>query len=263
MEYSTLFAAEPKMLLYFRFIQKRAFEFESECVDSHVIFWLEEGRFSWHFDGGAEGIAETGDLLFCPAGVRFHRKMIEPTTLHVLRVTLEGVDDADLPPACTRIFNRDRMLHDLQYLPQFISPKRTMYAAERHYLADIWYLLLEENELLQSERRRTMEDPLIAGAVDYIERRLHMDIDLNQLAAQCMLSPSGFIRRFRKVMGVTPMQYVIDTRMNRAMHLLCETAKPIAEVARRCGYENEFYFSASFKKAAGLSPTAYREMHRI
>ena len=263
MNASVLSAAEPKMVLYARYFQKRVFEFESECVDSHVIFWLEEGRFFWHFDSGAEGIAETGDLLFCPAGVRFHRKMIEPTTLHVLRFKLEGVDDADLPPTCTRIFNRDRMLHDLQYLPHYISPNRTMYAAERHYLADIWYLLLEETELLQSTRQRTVEDTLIAGAVDYIERRLHMGIDLNQLAAQCMLSPSGFLRRFRKVMGVTPMQYVIDTRMNRAMHLLCETAKPIAEVAHLCGYENEFYFSASFKKAAGLSPTAYREMHRI
>lgn len=137
MEYSVLAAAEPKMVLYSRFFQKRAFEFDSECVENHVIFWLEEGRFSWRIDGCGEGIAVTDDLVFCPAGACFHREMIEPTTLHVVRFKLEGADDAVLPPVCTHIFDRDRMLRDLKYLPQHIRPGSDMCALERHYLADI------------------------------------------------------------------------------------------------------------------------------
>ena len=263
MIYSELAAAEPKMALYHRFIRKRAFEFASECVDSHVLFWLEEGRFSWRIEGHGEGIAETGDMLFCPAGTRFYREMIEPSTLHVFRFTLDGSLGDILPSACTHILDRERMLRDLQFLPHYIGTNQVRLAAERHYMADIWYLLLEENDLIRSVRRRPFQDTLIAEAVDYIDRRLHMQLDLNELARLCSLSPSGFLRRFRKVMGMTPMQYVIDRRMSLAIQLLCESSKSIAEIAERCGYENEFYFSSSFKKATGMSPTAYRRMHRI
>ena len=72
------------------------------------------------------------------------------------------------------------------------------------------------------------------------------------------LSYVQFLRRFQKYTGVTPSEYITSLRMQKAKTLLSDTDYHIKDIAEKCGFESEYYFSNFFKKNLGLSPKAFR-----
>ena len=72
------------------------------------------------------------------------------------------------------------------------------------------------------------------------------------------MSVCWFIRCFKRYMGVTPMQYLISIRMNRAKELLRNTDYSIQEISSLVGYENPLYFSRLFQRQTGRPPSVYR-----
>lgn len=94
---------------------------------------------------------------------------------------------------------------------------------------------------------------------ELIQERLHEDIRLQDLAQLACISKDHFLRAFRDTVGQTPYHYVLSQRLERARTLLrTERTLPVAEIARRCGFKNLSHFSAAFRRAVGVSPTAYR-----
>jgi AraC-like DNA-binding protein len=73
------------------------------------------------------------------------------------------------------------------------------------------------------------------------------------------LSSSQVYRRFQKVVGSSPMNWLRRERMNAAKRLLVQTNTPISEIALRCGYPDPLHFSREFRRVTGLSPTAFRD----
>ncbi|MBQ8342694.1 MAG: helix-turn-helix transcriptional regulator, partial [Clostridia bacterium] len=69
------------------------------------------------------------------------------------------------------------------------------------------------------------------------------------------------IRRFKQVVKVTPMQYVLSLRMANAKTLLETKDYNVTETANAVGYENALYFSRLFSKHVGMSPSAYKKLH--
>ena len=100
-------------------------------------------------------------------------------------------------------------------------------------------------------------------AARYIELNLHTRLTVGELAARFGLTGVGFIRRFTAAHGTTPLRFIIEKRIQKAKRLLCTTDSPLAEVAELCGYENEYYFSNSFKKNTGEAPSTYRNSMRV
>ena len=71
-------------------------------------------------------------------------------------------------------------------------------------------------------------------------------------------SVSWFIRDVRESVGVPPMRYITDLRLNEARMLLESTVYPIAEIADMVGYDNPLYFSRLFRSRFGQPPSRYR-----
>lgn len=99
---------------------------------------------------------------------------------------------------------------------------------------------------------------LIDRAVELINRRVGEEPSVAELARMVGLSEYHFIRVFRQVMGVTPRQYIIISRMNHARYLLKNTALPVGEIAGMAGYASESMFTAAFRRTQGVTPTRYR-----
>ncbi|MFD0672880.1 helix-turn-helix transcriptional regulator [Cohnella sp. GCM10027633] len=76
------------------------------------------------------------------------------------------------------------------------------------------------------------------------------------------MKPKYFSYLFRKYVGIGPIDYLIQYRMNRARELLATGQFSVAEVARSVGYLDAYYFSRLFKKHAGLPPGAVGEYRR-
>ena len=103
------------------------------------------------------------------------------------------------------------------------------------------------------DRRRAVE------AARWIDANSHEPIDLESAAAEFGLSPFHFLRLFAKVLGVTPHQYLVRSRLRRAARLLAEDTGPITEVALEVGFGDLSNFVRTFHRAAGMSPLRFRK----
>lgn len=92
----------------------------------------------------------------------------------------------------------------------------------------------------------------------YIDQRADRKISVAELAELIHLSVSQTIRIFKREWGVTPRQYHLTRKLDRAAILLRNTMKPVKEIAYDLNFNDEYYFSNLFKRHTKLSPTAYR-----
>ncbi len=93
----------------------------------------------------------------------------------------------------------------------------------------------------------------------YIHQHLHQEITLQDLAEILDLNPAYFSSLFSQTMGISPINFINQRRIEEAQHLLLSTHKTLKEIASQVGFKDAFYFSRLFKKAVGASPGNYRK----
>ena len=106
------------------------------------------------------------------------------------------------------------------------------------------------------DRRRAVETAL------WIDAHSHQEIDLEQAAAQADISPFHFLRLFSGVLGVTPHQYLVRSRLRHAARLLADEDLSVTDVAYDVGFGDLSNFVRTFHRAAGVSPRRFREASR-
>ncbi|MDF5732859.1 MAG: AraC family transcriptional regulator [Rhizonema sp. PD38] len=93
---------------------------------------------------------------------------------------------------------------------------------------------------------------------EYINDNLDQDLSLDAIAATIGMSCYYFVRMFKQSTGLTPHQYVIERRLNRAKVLLTTTDLTILEISFRIGFKSQSHFTRLFRKLTGITPRAYR-----
>lgn len=104
-------------------------------------------------------------------------------------------------------------------------------------------------------------DP-VSQSVRYIEEHYREPISLELLGELLSCSPRQLLRKFRAERNVSPIDYLIGTRLRKAKELLAATDAQLKEIAESVGYSDSYYFSRLFKKHMGVSPAHYREQIR-
>jgi AraC-like DNA-binding protein len=133
-------------------------------------------------------------------------------------------------------------------------------------LGKLWMLLGELIDRQSSTRqRRTPDSPqsfdLTTRVSKYLVEHLAEPITLEQLSRQFHVSPYHLVHVFRKEMGQSPIDHLIDERIRLAQRLLFDENESIAAVAKRVSYEDAAYFSRLFKQRTGFSPMQHRKRH--
>jgi LacI family transcriptional regulator len=103
-----------------------------------------------------------------------------------------------------------------------------------------------------------VEDADLKEMIRFIRERACTDLRVEEAMQHSELSPSTLQRRFRRFLGRSPKEEITRLRVERARQLLAETELSVAEVAKRCGFEELKHFSRAFHHAAGTTPSAYR-----
>lgn len=107
-------------------------------------------------------------------------------------------------------------------------------------------------------REQLPQQNLLRPAIQYIEKHLgDADISNDQLAKEVGISEIYFRRLFSQQYGVTPRQYILNVRIQKAKQLLTSRNCNIAELAEECGFTNVYHFCRTFKKRTGMTPTQY------
>jgi len=154
-----------------------------------------------------------------------------------------------------------QILAEMQRIAHLWPEKQPGYEfAVRAALSNILFLLKEhcvkhapaptEQELRDAERIKQM--------VDFV--RLHREdpITTAQIAASASISVSECLRCFRRMMDLTPKEYLCQHRIRHAATLLEQTDKPVAQIGAECGFEDMSYFARVFRARQGCTPSAYR-----
>jgi AraC-like DNA-binding protein len=106
------------------------------------------------------------------------------------------------------------------------------------------------------DRRRAVETAL------WIDANSHRNIDLEGAASQAGISPFHFLRLFSSVLGVTPHQYLVRSRLRHAARQLADGDLAITDIAYDVGFGDLSNFVRTFHRAAGVSPRSFREASR-
>ncbi len=108
------------------------------------------------------------------------------------------------------------------------------------------------------------EHNLLSPAIKYLEKNFSSpDLTNKVLAGQCNISEVYFRRLFIKIFGVTPKQYVIDARINKAKQMLTDGLLKIDAVSEACGFSNPYHFCRLFKQKTGLTPSAFAKNSKV
>lgn len=94
--------------------------------------------------------------------------------------------------------------------------------------------------------------------LDYIHEHLDQDIKLTDLAQLLGISQFHFSHSFKQALGVSPYQYLIQQRIERAKQLLKQTERSIMDIALDCGFNSHSHLSKQFRQLTGMTPRVYR-----
>ncbi len=104
-----------------------------------------------------------------------------------------------------------------------------------------------------------LSDYRLQQAIEYINAYLDQDLKLAELADVAGVSQYYFVRLFKQSMGISPRQYLIRQRVERAKQLLKQRELSIVDIALQCGFANQAHFTKGFRKLTNITPKAYRE----
>jgi AraC-like DNA-binding protein len=120
---------------------------------------------------------------------------------------------------------------------------------------------LRSSPTLESGWLNGLRDPLVGRTISLLHHRLAQHWTLPQLARDVGASRSVLAERFSRIVGMPPMQYLLNWRMQIASLRLVEGSDRIYTIANEVGYESETAFSRAFKRVLGMSPKHWRERH--
>src|SRR5499427_1151065 len=208
-------------------------------------------------------------LAFVPAGHEY-REWQEPRTRS--RIVYLYFDPAKMPidpgagaqdtPLAPRLFFEDKALWETAVkLGRLIESG----SEDRHYCEALGVVLAHEL-VRRSAGMRNVEPPARGGLAAwqqrsvcrYIEEHIAEQIPLATLARSVRLSAYHFCRAFKRSFGVPPHRYHNARRIEHAKTLLAQPARSVTEIALKVGFSETSSFTATFRKATGTTPTAYR-----
>lgn len=243
----------------------KSFWFESEQIPQFNRFYLvSEGEGYVEIDGKPYIFGEN-QLLLVPRGHTFSYRMTDKNKLVKYWCHFNAVIG-------------DRHLTDLietQYLIQAdfaeLSEKfkKLITLSERSgdvasalrvnsVLLEIIAYYIENSKIFESGVLKQEEN--LNAALLFIDNNLGRHITVQDVAETVHLHPNYFIKRFKNLYGITPLQYINTARTDKAKQLLENSEMSVGDVARNLGFEDDSYFSKSFKNAVGYTPSNYRRM---
>jgi AraC family transcriptional regulator len=190
------------------------------------------------------------------------------------RTTLDTIaDDADAPRISDLNFTpgigvMDRVVEEITQLilPAFDKPDRaTQLFADHISLALGFHIAKTYGGMrgLVAPRRGGLAAWQERRAKELISANLQGNLSTGDLARECSLSAGHFARAFRQSTGLSPHQWLIQCRIDKAHGLLRDGELSLVEVASACGFADQSHFTKAYTRLRGISPGAWRRQQTI
>lgn len=135
----------------------------------------------------------------------------------------------------------------------------------RFLLTKLFSIIKQENPqaILGKRKTDTVNITRVKAMLEYIRTHYSEDLTLNDIANSASISKSECIRCFHIVLKTSPIAYLNKYRLQCAAGLLNSTQWKISYICQQCGFHNISYFSKSFKKVYGCTPSSYKSSSNI
>lgn len=234
--------------------------------DRYVVSMTVAGEVIYDVDGSPFRVP-AGDMVLVHPGTNQHWQVVSEQpweTMYCIFVPqphwTELLRLPEVSPGYSRV--TAEQAHDLQQIGDLFCALIRSMQQPRPMQIDFDRNLVERILIWLSALHESQATPLdhrVAGALSHIAQNLGQPLSLDGLAEASSSSRSRIASLFRQQVGMTPMAYVEQQRMRRAMQLLRYTTEPIGAIARQVGFEDPHYFANRFRRFAGQSPSGYRK----
>lgn len=251
-----------------------AYEMPEYCSLQHLIVLTQHQQLATverRFEGAfREETTQDGSIAIVPANVahqvrwngnvEFMVLALEPSWIAQIAYESISPDCVEITP---RFFQPDPLIHQIGLAllhvletdcnsPLYVESAATLLAAHllRHYSAT-------RNQLRDLDQGLSPKQ--LQQIVEYIDADLEQNLGLTNLAALIGLSCHHFVRLFKHSMGVTPYQYIIQRRLERAKDLLLGSNLTIAQIAYGVGFANQSHLTYHFRRRYNITPKKMRE----
>jgi AraC-like DNA-binding protein len=226
----------------------------------NTLVFVTEGKVIYYIDNKQLEL-EQGEILYIPFNLdrawtshpqESHKKytVVFSWEKHVSEIPLIFTERDELfrfKPRNAAYFEQRFAFLFIQWLGQ-----RTFYEQlSRNVLSELLILISQE----KSERNPSpAKEQIVRKLQEHILYNFQRTITIDELAEIAEVTPNYVTILFKEVIGVTPIQYLHQTRINTALNLLNNTQMTVGEVAEYLGYCDQSYFNRMFKKWMGTSP---------
>jgi AraC-like DNA-binding protein len=173
----------------------------------------------------------------------------------VLDWMADDSDDGDLARLSDLAERRPFLAYDpgLQHLVNFLGCELRDRAARRG-----WGALLLSAVAARAGTARPAYPRQIVRAIAHIRAHHHRRLGVEEIARVACCSPGHLHALFQRHLGTSPMDYVAETRLERAVSLLAASDEPISAIALRTGHADQSVLTRSMKRRRGLTPAECR-----
>ncbi len=216
---------------------------------------------------------QLGDIAIIPAGIahrcnwnttaRFGILAIEPTLLQQIGQDWVNPDRIELTPQF--MSKQDPLIQSI--FTTLVAELETSGIGSNLLVDSLKTTLaihLLRNYCTTFSRLSSYADGLSAAKLtlvtDYINSHLDRDLKLAELSSIAQISPYHFLRLFKKSIGITPHQYILQQRIDRAKYLLRSSNLDIAAIALRVGFCDASHLNRCFKNSLGMTPSQWRQL---
>ena len=230
-----------QLLTVDRFFHREGF-FEVKARPYAALSFRVSGTGTFEI-GNTRLITKPGDVLFLPADTPYkvEYSVSESVVIHFDQCNYSKVENI-----CFE--NSSKISFCFEHLLEIWNKQRSINQAK-----SIIYDILDK---MSNDQKTSISDTSVATCVRYIDTHFSdPKIDIETVCGVAFISVSSLQRGFAKYFGMSPKQYLIQLRMNRALELLTENKLSVKEISFVCGFTDEKYFSRAFKKRYGCSPS--------
>ncbi|NSL86941.1 helix-turn-helix transcriptional regulator [Chitinophaga solisilvae] len=174
---------------------------------------------------------------------------------------LQQSGKAAVLPACFLGKTELDVLDSMQKSPQQGVKKKFFLHARIVDMVVLYISALSKNQAYTSGEWST--ENRIINIAEYIRQHFSSPLTVPQLSRDAGMSVSTFERAFKRVFGESPLNYIVECRLQEGAQLLAGTTIPVKEISNNVGFSNPNYFTTSFKKRFGITPLDYRRNGHI
>ena len=161
---------------------------------------------------------------------------------------------------------------DIPWQAQALSLMREIMAAQEnasdvelvnsYLIQKIWHILYQNTDIEhmgKKENYSASSQARLQLMMQYIHQKSAYNISLSDIADQAKVSKSTALNLFQRYLGISPVTYLINYRLQEAAKLLTATEKKVTAISKDTGFDSVDYFCKAFKKYYKLTPTEYRK----